>query len=89
MTLITLLKLKNWNCMFSSTSFAGKILIHCRTGISLSPAMVIGALMINKKLDVRDVFRHVRSRRIIQPNASFREQLCELNDQLFYESEKT
>ncbi|XP_072014702.1 dual specificity protein phosphatase 3-like [Amphiura filiformis] len=61
----------------------GKVLVHCQTGISLSPTIVIAFLMQMNHFDVRDAIRQVRYHRAICPNQSFREQLCELNKQLF------
>ncbi|XP_072014492.1 dual specificity protein phosphatase 3-like [Amphiura filiformis] len=61
----------------------GKVFVHCCSGYSRAPTVVISYLMHHKHMDVRDALTQVRSKRRVAPNASFREQLCELNAELF------
>ena len=53
-----------------------KVLIHCAAGISRSPALVIGHLMLQNKWSYDKAATHVQfSRPIIKPNAGFVRQL--------------
>ncbi|XP_074660999.1 dual specificity protein phosphatase 3-like [Tubulanus polymorphus] len=60
----------------------GKLLVHCREGVSRSATLVIAFLMIKRRVQIRDAVRLVRRGREIYPNDGFVEQLCKLNDQL-------
>lgn len=61
----------------------GKILVHCKAGISRSATICIAYLMVHKSLTLDQAFDHVRSRReIISPNMSFMQQLFEFERML-------
>lgn len=60
----------------------GKVLVHCRAGISRSATLVLAFLMLKKNLSVQEALRTVRSKRAIIPNDGFLRQLCELDDRL-------
>ncbi|THD22958.1 Dual specificity protein phosphatase Mpk3 [Fasciola hepatica] len=62
----------------------GQVLVHCAAGISRSPTVVIAYLMYSKRMQMRDAYEFVRSKRSsIAPNFNFLGQLLELNSQLF------
>ncbi|UYV66581.1 DUSP3 [Cordylochernes scorpioides] len=63
----------------------GKVLVHCRAGISRSATLVIAFLMIKKGLSVQEALKTVRAKRAIIPNDGFLRQLCELDDRLSLE----
>lgn len=56
----------------------GRVLVHCRAGVSRSATIVIGYLMRSESWDLRTALRHVDSRRFVQPNSGFIEFLMEL-----------
>lgn len=60
----------------------GKILVHCREGISRSATLVLAYLMIKRHLTAQDAVRTVREHREIIPNEGFLKQLCVLNEKL-------
>ncbi|XP_076355040.1 dual specificity protein phosphatase 3-like isoform X2 [Tachypleus tridentatus] len=60
----------------------GKVLVHCRQGISRSATLVLAFLMIKRHLTAQEAMRTVRSKREIIPNDGFLKQLCLLNDKL-------
>lgn len=52
----------------------GKVLVHCRRGLSRSPAMVIGYLMRKERLSYEDAHALVKAKRhTISPNMAFSE----------------
>ena len=61
----------------------GRILVHCKSGVSRSAAVVIAYLMQRHRLTFADAESLVVSRRAgANPNFGFREQLVELEQQL-------
>jgi protein-tyrosine phosphatase len=63
-----------------STSKNKNVLIHCAAGISRSPAILIGHLMLEKNISYKEAAAAVRGRRpIIQPNQGFVRQLKDFN----------
>ncbi|XP_037051961.1 dual specificity protein phosphatase 3-like [Bradysia coprophila] len=60
----------------------GKILVHCRQGVSRSATFVIIYLMIKKKMTGREAVTLVRKKRNIFPNKGFLKEICDLESQL-------
>lgn len=60
----------------------GKVLVHCRQGISRSATLALAYLMIKKGMTVQDAMRTVRAKREVIPNNGFLQQLCDLNEKL-------
>lgn len=60
----------------------GKVLVHCREGVSRSATLVLAYLMLKQGLSVQDAVRTVRSSREICPNEGFLQQLCDLDKKL-------
>jgi predicted protein tyrosine phosphatase len=59
-----------------ATSKNKNVLIHCAAGISRSPALVIGHLMLQNNITYEEAAATVRTRRpIVQPNQGFINQL--------------
>jgi len=49
-----------------------KVLVHCTSGVSRSPTLVIYYLMVYKNITYNESYRHVRNRHpIINPNHHF------------------
>jgi len=57
----------------------GKVLVHCREGISRSATLVIAYLMMKKGMTAKEAVRLVRNKRQIYPNDGFLGQLCDLD----------
>jgi len=56
----------------------GKVLLHCNSGMSRAPSLVIAIVMEKYGLDFRTALHHVQQRRFcIQPNDAFEAQLQE------------
>ena len=56
----------------------GKVLVHCKAGVSRSATVCIAYLMCCKSMTFEQAFEFVRARRsIISPNISFMQQLIE------------
>jgi protein-tyrosine phosphatase len=64
------------------SSSQGKILVHCRQGVSRSATFVIIFLMIKKKLTGREAVALVRTKRNIFPNKGFLKEICDFENQL-------
>lgn len=61
----------------------GGVLVHCHKGISRSASFVMGYLMQKNEMSFREAFDFVKScRSIVQPNASFLDQLMDFDQQL-------
>lgn len=60
----------------------GKVLIHCKEGISRSPTVAIAYLMMRKNMSALEAVKHVRGRRTVQPNDGFLAQLIDLDERL-------
>ena len=59
----------------------GKILVHCVEGVSRSVAVVIGYLILMKKMSYQEALKVVRSRRrVASPNPKFMAQLIQLSE---------
>ncbi|KAL4156623.1 hypothetical protein PRNP1_005652 [Phytophthora ramorum] len=62
----------------------GRVLIHCISGASRSPALLVAYLMIDKKIPLLDAYNMVRRKRqVVQPNQAFRLQLAKYELMLF------
>jgi len=57
----------------------GKVYVHCESGISRAPTLVIAFLMIRRQLSLRQAIAAVRSTRSIFPNSGFLEYLIDLD----------
>lgn len=60
----------------------GKVLVHCRCGISRSSTLVLAYLMLKRNMTAQEAVRRVREGREIIPNTGFLRQLCNLNERL-------
>ena len=61
----------------------GKVLVHCKAGVSRSATVCIAYLMCCKTMTFEQAFEFVRARRnIISPNISFMQQLIEFESVL-------
>ncbi|KAL4232300.1 Dual specificity protein phosphatase 4 [Mactra antiquata] len=61
----------------------GKVLVHCKAGISRSATICIAYLMSYKSLTLDQAFDYVRARReVISPNMNFMQQLFEFERKL-------
>jgi dual specificity phosphatase 3 len=54
------------------------VLVHCAAGVSRSPTLVLAFLIVEEKMTLRAAYDLVSSRRLIQPNEGFMEQLIRL-----------
>uniref|UniRef100_K3XC22 protein-tyrosine-phosphatase n=1 Tax=Globisporangium ultimum (strain ATCC 200006 / CBS 805.95 / DAOM BR144) TaxID=431595 RepID=K3XC22_GLOUD len=65
-------------------SLRGRALIHCISGVSRSPALLVAYLMIDKHMRLIDAYNLVRrKRKSVQPNQAFRLQLAKFELMLF------
>lgn len=60
----------------------GKVLVHCRMGMSRSATIAIAYLMIKKGMTVDDGLRTLRMNRAVRPNNGFLLQLVQLDTKL-------
>jgi len=60
----------------------GKVMVHCRQGISRSATLALAYLMIKKGMTAQDALRIVRAQREVIPNEGFLQQLCNLNEKV-------
>lgn len=67
----------------------GKVLVHCREGVSRSATVVLAYLMLKEGMSAQDAVRTVRNSREICPNEGFLQQLCDLNEKLRAKQELT
>ncbi|XP_013384638.1 dual specificity protein phosphatase 3-like [Lingula anatina] len=70
------------NFIEEAITSGGRILVHCREGVSRSAAITLAYLMLKKHMTVQQAVRTVRKKREICPNDGFLLQLCYLNDKL-------
>lgn len=62
----------------------GKILVHCRAGISRSATICIAYLIKTKRIRMEEAYDYVKSKRcLISPNFNFMAQLLAFEDQVF------
>lgn len=55
----------------------GKILVHCKEGVSRSASLVLAYLVRDQEMTLKDAVRLVRSKREISPNQGFLQQLID------------
>lgn len=68
----------------------GKVLVHCRAGISRSATICIAYLMVHNSLSLDQAFDFIRERRrIISPNMNFMQQLFEFERMLLVKHVRT
>ncbi|CAG0888080.1 unnamed protein product [Cyprideis torosa] len=67
----------------------GKVLVHCREGISRSATIAIAFLMLRRHFTVQEAVTQVRANREIYPNEGFLKQLVDLNDKLYWEKKNS
>ncbi|GAB6026224.1 hypothetical protein CHUAL_012431 [Chamberlinius hualienensis] len=67
----------------------GKVLIHCRVGVSRSATLALAYLIIKKGMTAQDAMRTVRAQREIIPNPGFLQQLCDLNERIHRQKRAT
>ena len=65
----------------------GKVLVHCREGVSRSASIVIAYLMIRHQYTVENAIKEVITHRWIRPNPNFQRQLVQLEFRLRAEKE--
>mmetsp|Transcript_4020 Transcript_4020/g.13490 ORF Transcript_4020/g.13490 Transcript_4020/m.13490 type:complete len:247 (-) Transcript_4020:106-846(-) len=61
----------------------GRVLVHCRAGMSRSATIVIGYIMITKRWDLKRSLHYVDSCRFVQPNSGFMDFLINLEKSHF------
>lgn len=67
-----------------SSGGRGRILVHCSAGVSRSPTIVVGYLMKQRGMSLKEALGHVlRVRPQVSPNSGFLQQLKELEVDLF------
>eukprot|EP01039_Chlorochromonas_danica_P010417 gene10417-11535_t len=67
-----------------SCSPPGRVLVHCRAGWSRSPSIVLAYLLTHRNTGLLDATRQVvRQRPMVCPNAGFRDQLIQLEKELY------
>lgn len=65
-------------------SLGGRVLVHCRAGISRSATICLAYLMYTRRLRLDDAYEFVRRRRsVISPNLNFMGQLLRFEQQMF------
>lgn len=69
--------------------FSGKVLVHCREGVSRSATLVVAYLMLKEGMTVQDAVRTVRESREICPNEGFLQQLCDFDKELQQKNSQT
>lgn len=68
----------------------GKVLVHCRAGISRSATICIAYLMVHNSLTLDQAFDFIREKRkIISPNMNFMQQLFEFERMLLVNRVRT
>ncbi|XP_022333110.2 dual specificity protein phosphatase 3-like [Crassostrea virginica] len=75
---------KSANFIEQALNEEGKVMVHCKVGASRSATIVLAFLMIKRYMTVQEAVRMVRAKREIAPNEGFLQQLCDLNDKLYY-----
>lgn len=77
------------NFIHTALELGGKVLVHCREGISRSATLVLAYLMIKRRLTAQQATKLVRANREIIPNEGFLKQLCVLNERLLSDNRST
>ncbi|KAF5292631.1 hypothetical protein FQA39_LY13964 [Lamprigera yunnana] len=83
--IVEILKSECFEFILNAVNEHQNILIHCNAGISRSSSVIIGFLMLTRKLTYLEAFSIVKSKRhCIKPNCGFEKQLksLEIKDQL-------
>lgn len=60
----------------------GKILVHCKEGVSRSATLVLAYLVRDQEMTLKDAVSLVRSKREILPNRGFLQQLIDYSEKL-------
>ena len=60
----------------------GKILVHCKEGVSRSASLVLAYLVRDQEMTLKEAVRLVRSKREISPNQGFLQQLIDYSYKL-------
>lgn len=63
--------------------FPGKVLVHCRVGVSRSATLVLAYLMLKQDLTLVEAICAVKDNRGVIPNRGFLRQLIKLDGRLF------
>lgn len=61
----------------------GRVLVHCRAGMSRSATIVIGYLMVSNRWDLKRSLHYVDACRFVQPNSGFMQFLIDLEKSHF------
>ena len=67
---------KGMLCIF----LVGKVLVHCREGISRSATILTAFLVIKRDYSLMDALKLLREKRAVFPNCGFCDQLIKLYD---------
>lgn len=67
----------------------GKVLVHCKAGISRSATICIAYLIKSKRIRMEEAYEFVKARRqLISPNFNFMTQLMAFEDQIFSDNKQ-
>ena len=65
-----------------TSNVCGRILVHCKEGVSRSASLVLAYLVRDQEMQLKDAVRLVRSKRAITPNEGFLQQLIDYSAKL-------
>ncbi|CAG0913222.1 unnamed protein product [Notodromas monacha] len=63
-------------------SSGGKVIVHCKQGISRSSTLVVAFLMLKRGMATQEALTIIRSKREVMPNEGFLQHLRDLNERL-------